>query len=218
MIKSPTTLLRITVGLANVLHLSISSSAVENHSISILLSLRIGFSLVPWQTWTLSVSLSQKSLPQELFSKSYSGTTITVVTILWKLTIGIKKAFSDSDANNERTKRLESKARALATAVGEAGNLYNTDVTGAGDPPATEQEQGIQKKIQKELSECEKDLNRYDDQIEEILRSQGRGNQILRRIKDKLLDNDVGLGLDQMERSITDHQSNLQLLIQAIQE
>ena len=138
--------------------------------------------------------------------------------LLWRLTIGTKKAFSDSEANNERTKRLETKAKVLATVVGEAGNLYGTDVTGAGDLPTTEREEGVKKKIQEELSECEKNLKRYDERIGEILRSQRRGNRIIINIKDKLLDNDVGSSLDQIEKSITDHQSNLQFLIQAIQE
>ena len=132
---------------------------------------------------------------------------------MWTLTIHCKQLIEGIKNSDARTKELARKAQSFATVIGQIGNAYNADATEPENPQISPEETKIREDVRKELSYLEEDLRVYENEVSSLLRQRKSGKFGVHLILNTWREKVAAPALDRVEKSIEDHQSYLQSLM-----
>ena len=108
------------------------------------------------------------------------------------------------------------KAESFATVIGQIDNAYSSEPAGDDEQAIGPDENGvredIQKHIQKELSRCEEDFRRYEKEVSRLSRQSKAGKVGI--ISNTWREKVANPTIERLEKSIADHQSCLQTLME----
>ena len=132
---------------------------------------------------------------------------------VWTLTIHGNQIIRDLKNFEERVKERERKARSFVTVIGQIINTYGLDAADPKDPSIGPHERAIRDNLRNELKHCERDLKAYEGEVQKLNKqktTKNYGGLVFNSWKEKM----ALPKLEEIEKSIADHQTQLQALIE----
>lgn len=135
------------------------------------------------------------------------ASAITVISSVWTLTINLKTLIEGIKNAEAKVRELERKATGFTTIITQIKSTYRPEAT-------INVDQKIREAVQTELSHCEEDLKRYNKEASKLLGQREIGRYGAHLILNTWRERVAKPTFEAIEKSIADHQSNLQSLMQ----
>ncbi|KAL6719778.1 hypothetical protein ACLMJK_001699 [Lecanora helva] len=140
-----------------------------------------------------------------------TASTITVISSVWTLTWQCKKLVESIKNSDRRIDELVRKVESFTTVVTQIEYAYKSESAAIHDLAIGPDEDRVRTDIQKELSRCARGLQAYKAQVSDLLkqRKPGKLGVPLNTWREKV----ASFPLETLEKTIADHQYNLQSLM-----
>lgn len=137
---------------------------------------------------------------------SILASTITIVSSACTLALHLKRLIQSLRQKDENAKDLEDKIDTLTTILGQASSVYGPD----GSRSYSSSEQQIRQAIRNVVVGCKNDLTRFGAELKKLL---SHGNWVSVAWRQQV----VAPKLVSIERSVSERQQRLSMLVQLLQ-